>query len=183
MQLGERLRADALELVQLVLGEAHQAVAQPVRERVLGEPGVAVGRTERDVLRLDEQDVARRVALLRDQRGPQPGEAAADDRQVALELALHRRTPFGSAVEVQPERPWHGTGEEVVEAPRFSRAQSVTPRNERGAAQPAVIVPPADPPAAPPADPEEKSGPFDVPPVLPPPVAPPPATGRPIRGT
>ena len=106
--------------------------AQAVRERVLGEAAVAAGGTEGDVLGLDEEDVAPRLALLRDQRGPQTREAAADDRQIALELARHRRARLGSAVEIEPVRPRHGTGEEVVEAARLARAQSVRRRATAG---------------------------------------------------
>ena len=115
------MRADALELVHLGLAEARQAVAETVGQRVLGEAAVATGRAERDVLRLDDEDVALGVALLRDQRRPQAGEAAADDREIALELTRDRRARLGRGMRVQPVRPRHRTGEEVVEAAGRSR--------------------------------------------------------------
>ena len=129
VQLGERLGADALELVQLVL---RRSASRPLRSPCVSEcsakPPLRPRRAERDVLGLDEDDLAPRLALLRDQRRPQPGEAAADDREVARRA---RPRPAGTARARRarpPVRARRRVGEEVVEAARLSRAQSVRRR-------------------------------------------------------
>ena len=94
--------------------------------------------------------------LLRDQRRPQAGEAAADDREVARELARDRGARLGGAVVVQPVRPRHGAGEEVVVTPGFHESTERTPpatcarlrSGEREAGRaPAVIATPLVAPA------------------------------------
>ena len=66
-----------------LVGEALLAVGDAVRERRLHEAAVAAARRRADLGRFDQHDVAGRVALLGDDRRPQPGVAAADDAEVA----------------------------------------------------------------------------------------------------
>ena len=72
----------AARRVGQLVGEAVQAVAQPVGEAGRAEPAVAAGRRPADGAALEQHDVPVRVALLGQQRGPQPGVAAADDGEV-----------------------------------------------------------------------------------------------------
>jgi 3-oxoacyl-[acyl-carrier protein] reductase len=62
-----------------------------VREARFHEPAVAAAGRRADLAALDEDDVPARVALLGDDRRPQPGVAAADDAQVAVLGADQRR--------------------------------------------------------------------------------------------
>ena len=82
LDLVEVLEAEALERRHLV-GEALLAVADAVGEAGLHEAAVASAGGRADGATLDEHDVAGRVALLGDERRPQPGVAAADDAEVA----------------------------------------------------------------------------------------------------
>ncbi len=131
VQLGEALGSHPLELAQLALGEAAQAVAESVRERGLGKAAVAPGGPERDVLGLDEEHVARRLALLRDQRRPEAGEPAAHDREVARDVARDGGARLRRGVRVQPVGPRHGIGEEMIEATCPHGARSLRPASLR----------------------------------------------------
>ncbi len=68
---------------------------QPAQREELGRPrqqaaAVAPARTGAAEIALDDGDVERRVALLRLDGGPQPGEAATDDADVGALCALQR---------------------------------------------------------------------------------------------
>ena len=107
----EVLPAQPVECRHLV-GEAREPVGRPVGERGDAEPAVASGRRPPGVPRLEQHDVARRVGLLGLQRGPQPGEAAADDREVGTGGPVQSRSRHRTVRGVQPEadRPRLGEG-------------------------------------------------------------------------
>ena len=54
------------------------------------EAAVAAARPGAAAFRLEQDDVRRRVSLLDRERGPQAGEAAADDADVGVDGALER---------------------------------------------------------------------------------------------
>ena len=108
-QAGEVLQAEALERDDLVR-EARQPVADAVGERGDHEAAVAPARAGADALGLEHDDVARGVVGLGVQRGPQPGEAAADDAQVGLGAAVQRRARRPRREVVEPERRRRGVG-------------------------------------------------------------------------
>ncbi len=83
---------------------AEPAEGTPVR---LEEPAVSAAGAEPDELGLDHGHVQCRVALLQGQRGPQPGVAAADDRDVGV--GPHPRAA-GSRGRAAPRRATTGAG-------------------------------------------------------------------------
>ena len=64
--------------------EVAHPVMQPVGERCVDETAVAAGRTEPDRPGLEQHDVTPRILFLGLDRGPQAGEAAADDDQAGV---------------------------------------------------------------------------------------------------
>ena len=86
----EVLHAEPIERAHLV-GPARHAVLVPVREARLAEAAVAARGRPADRLRLDEDDPGGGVALLREQRRPEAGVAAADDDEVG---DLRCRSPW-----------------------------------------------------------------------------------------
>ena len=84
-------------------GQRARPFADPVRQRRRAEAAVATRRAERDPLALEQHDA---LALLgRLQRGPQPGQPAADHDEVGLDRAVERRAYGGGVGLVEPERP------------------------------------------------------------------------------
>ena len=113
-------RLDGVEVVQAELfeqfdlvGEAMLAVGDAVGERRLHEPAVATARRRTDLGGVDQHDVTGRVALLGDDRRPQPGVAAADDAQVARLGAHERRVGVRLVDVVVPVREQVGVGDGV----------------------------------------------------------------------
>jgi hypothetical protein len=98
------LDGEPLERVELV-GEAGRAVADAVGEGGDGEAAVAPAGAEAGALGLEQDDVAAGVVGLRVQRGPQAGEAAADDAEVGVRAAVERRQRLDRPFAVEPERP------------------------------------------------------------------------------
>jgi hypothetical protein len=74
-----------------------------VGQRGVGEAAVAPRRSLADALALEHRDGAAGPRLGGEQRRPQPGEAAADDGEVDLEVALQRRGGRGALGPVEPE--------------------------------------------------------------------------------
>ena len=94
----EVLPAELLEHRQLV-GEAVEAVAQPVGQAGRAEPAVATRGGPAHLAGLEQHHVAVRVALLGQQRGPQPGVAATDHGEVGDRVADQQRRGRGAAGE------------------------------------------------------------------------------------
>lgn len=78
----EVLAAEAFQEADL-LGPALDSVGQAVGEAGLAESAVAAGGGAAGLVRLDEHHVQGRIALLRDEGGPQAGVSAADHEEVA----------------------------------------------------------------------------------------------------
>jgi len=55
------------------------------------ESAVAAARAAPTLAGLEQDDVERRLALLQGKRRPEPGVAAADDRDVGVGVAVERR--------------------------------------------------------------------------------------------
>ena len=72
-------------------------------EALADDPGVASRGAEGDTLGFEEQDPRRRVEFGEEERGPEAGESAADDRDVGLGLALERRAERDLADVGEPE--------------------------------------------------------------------------------
>lgn len=100
---GEVLAPELIEPAQLV-AEALEAVLEPVGEGGVDEPSVSTGCSERDVLALEEDDLAARRLLLRLERSPEACEPAADDGEVGLDLAGERGAGGRTHGRVEPER-------------------------------------------------------------------------------
>ena len=83
------LQAQILENGHL-FGEALLGIRDAVRQRRLHEATVATACRRAHLVGVDQDDVARRVAFLCNDRRPQAGVAAADDAQVAT-LGAHQR--------------------------------------------------------------------------------------------
>src|ERR1700721_1904258 len=83
--LAQVLLAELLKQRHLA-GEPLEAVADAVREAGRAEAAVAAGRRPAAAARLEQHHVAGRVALLGQQRRPQAGEPAADDRQLGPDV-------------------------------------------------------------------------------------------------
>ena len=105
----EVLAPEPLEHVHLV-GEPGQPVGQPVRQRMGYEAAVAAAAAEADGLALEQHDVAAGIVGLGVQRGPQAGEAAADDAQVRVDGPRERGLRLARRQRVEPERPRLGVG-------------------------------------------------------------------------
>lgn len=74
-----------------VPGEDARGVRQAVHDRGGDDAAGAAGGAVRDLVRLDQHHVEARVLLLGLDAGPQAGEAAADDQQVAARRRFQRR--------------------------------------------------------------------------------------------
>ena len=101
--------AEALEHVHLA-GEAREPVRHAVGERGHAEAAVAPAGPEAGGLRLQQHDVAFGLERLGAQRGPQAGEAAADDAQVGLRDLRQRRLRVAGPQGAKPERQRLGLG-------------------------------------------------------------------------
>lgn len=103
--------AQLLQFVDLV-GPAGEAVGQSVGERGGAETAVAARGGPAHLAALHQHHVPLRVALFRDQRGPQSAVTAADDQQIAGLGAGERGFGVGLAGVVQPvrDRPGFGKG-------------------------------------------------------------------------
>jgi hypothetical protein len=66
------------------------------------EPAVAAARAEAALLRLEQDDVEIRIALLQGKRRPEARVAAADDRDVGLGVPLQRRRALNRAGLLEP---------------------------------------------------------------------------------
>src|SRR6202044_3608829 len=112
--LAEVLLAELLKQRHLA-GEPLKAVADAVGEAGRAEAAVAAGGRPARRLRLDEHHVELGVALPGEQRGPQAGETAADDRQVRAPPARQGGERIGRVRLVKPEgaghRPCQGPGD------------------------------------------------------------------------
>ena len=86
-----------------LLGPPGEAVAEAVGDGRRAEAAVPPGRRPSDAAGLEHDDVPARVGRLGEQRGPQPGEAGADDEQVAAVAAHERGQRFGAVRRVEPE--------------------------------------------------------------------------------
>ena len=105
-------------------GKRCLAVGDAVGEARLHEPAVAPAGRRADLAGVDQHDVARRVALLGDDRRPQPGVAAADDAQVAALGAHERRVGVGLVDVVVPVGEQLGVGD-GVEVPAVDRRRRI----------------------------------------------------------
>jgi hypothetical protein len=106
----EVLVPEPLEGGQLVR-EAREAVLEPVRQRADDEAAGAAARAEADRVSLEDDDVRGRIVGLGVERGPEAGEAAADDAEIDLGDSLERG--FGRALRQrgEPVRTRLGVGE------------------------------------------------------------------------
>jgi hypothetical protein len=97
------------EAVQVVVlrGPAGAAVELAVGQARLAEAAVAAGGVLGDPVGLDEQDTAPRRSLHGTERGPQPGEAPADDEQVGLDVRVEGGSWHRAVRGVEPQRPEH----------------------------------------------------------------------------
>ena len=93
--VGGEVLQDAVEVLERepfegrhLVGEAREAVLDPVREAGHGEPAVAAAGAEPGGLGLEHDDIA--ALLGRVQRRPQAGEARADDAQVGARVLGQR---------------------------------------------------------------------------------------------
>ena len=122
-QVADALRLEPLELV----GEVEEPVVEPVGERRGAEAAVAAAGALGDPVGLEHDDAQRRVRLEQADRGPQPGEPAADDRDVRRDATLEgRRAGPGSPLRYQNEPP---AGRRAASRARAGR----TPARARGA--------------------------------------------------
>jgi hypothetical protein len=67
------------------------AQARQVAPVTVDKAAVTAARAEPALLRLEEDDIEPRLALLQRERGPEACVAAADDRDVGLGVTLERR--------------------------------------------------------------------------------------------
>jgi hypothetical protein len=88
-----------------------------VRERRLGEAAVAAGRAPAAAVTLEQDDILVRRG---EQSGPEPGEPAADDREVAARLAVERRQRVRRCRRVEPEDLLLGVREGAAQPPSQS---------------------------------------------------------------
>ncbi len=106
---GEVLAAELLELGHLA-GPARHAVLDAVGEGGVHEAAVAAGGAERDSLALEQDDLPARVLLLRQQGGPEAGEARADHHEVGVEASAERIAGLRRTWLGEPEGPRLGVG-------------------------------------------------------------------------
>ncbi len=98
-----------------------------MRERRVAETAVSPARAERDPLAFEEDDGAPGSRPQRFDRSPEPGEPAADDGEVAVDLLLQRLAGRRPVVRGEPEGLALGVGERWVEPvyqPRVSSSSS-----------------------------------------------------------
>ena len=112
----EVLEPELLEQLDLV-GEAFLPVGDAVGQARLHEAAVATARRRADLGGVDQHDVARRIALLGDDRRPQPRVAAADHAQVAALVAHEGRVGLRLVDVVEPVGEQVGVGERVEVPP------------------------------------------------------------------
>ena len=91
-------------------GKVMEPVVQAVRQRGIGEAAVSPRSALGYGIGLEERDVAVGVRLLGVDRGPQPGEAAADDQQVRALVSRQGRARLAIQL-VEPEAPRLGVGQ------------------------------------------------------------------------
>ena len=103
-------RSHGLQRVELI-GKPFESVGIAVGEARGAEAAVATGGRPADGVRLQQHDVSRGVVLLRLQRRPQTGVAAADDDQIRRLAADERRLRIGRGGVVEPEHRRLGVGE------------------------------------------------------------------------
>jgi hypothetical protein len=111
----EVLAPELLEAGHL-LAEALEAVGETVRQRGVAEASVTAARSERDPLALEDDDRGVRIGLPGLDRGPEAGETAADDREVAAELPLRGGPGLGPVGGVEPEGPSLGIRKRLLDA-------------------------------------------------------------------
>jgi hypothetical protein len=102
LELGEVLPAGGLQRLQLSR-EARGAVRQPMGQRGVDKAAVAPARAPARGLGLEDHDLALGLLALGQQRGPEAGETAADDRQVSVGSAVEGRS-VGRTRAIEPER-------------------------------------------------------------------------------
>ena len=112
LDLVEVAAAELFEDLDLV-GPPRHPVADPVGEAGVHEAAVAAARRRTALVGVDQHDVARRVALLGDDRRPEPGVAAADDAQVARLGAHQGGVGLGFVDVLVPVRILVGVGDGV----------------------------------------------------------------------
>jgi hypothetical protein len=104
------LGAEPVEGGQL-LGPAGDSVTEAVGQACSGEATVAATGLVAAVPGLDQDDVAPGVALLGQERRPEPGVAATDDEQVGQLTSCQRGQRLGPVGDVEPEHLGPGTGQ------------------------------------------------------------------------
>jgi hypothetical protein len=78
------------------------AKTRQVAPVAVDEAAVAAARAAPALVRLEEDDVEARVALLQRERRPEPGIAAANDRNVGFGVTLQRRRRLFCARLLEP---------------------------------------------------------------------------------
>src|SRR5262249_42882699 len=103
----------APELLQRgdLVAEALDAVCEPVRQARRTESSVASASGPTDSAGVEYNHVTPRRALLRDERGPEPGEPGADDREIGGCRAVERIERRRRVEPIEPVRPRLGIGE------------------------------------------------------------------------
>ncbi len=95
--------AEPQQLGHLIRPTGH-AVAEPMGQARRAETAVATGGRPAQSRALQDHDLTVRVLLEREQRRPETGEATADDREVAAEVAVDGRPRRRTVRPVQPQR-------------------------------------------------------------------------------
>ncbi len=111
--------AEPLDRADLVR-EADTAVFDPVRQRVVQEATVARARAGAAADPLQDHDAPPRRQFLGVERSPEPGVAAADDAEVALDHLLERRVRLTGRQRLRPVRPWLRVGKRSAMCARGS---------------------------------------------------------------
>ncbi len=102
LDLVEVRPAELLKLVEL-FRKPGEPVLVAVGEAGFAEAAIAPGCGPADPLRLEQHDPGRRVLALGEQRGPQAGVAAADDREIAVRVGGQGRVVVCRGI-LDPER-------------------------------------------------------------------------------